>query len=519
MEDTLDQLGRETVALERLPQSPKRDYSPYWILPFKSSELGHAISTSSTTRPDLYGASSLTEGRVFRLPEVVFKFRGGKVSGLESSLPFPIPPELRSSKKLRPVIFSNLICKGGGIKPSMSDESSSGSDPTRRITYLHGQVIGESYGQIAAGSADDAEQKLDEVFSFLFHSWGGRTRLLVSVYPQDSFSTPDGLLTKEEAVEKGYFKDPHVEPVVSVWGIRSPWTLDDIIGLYDPDLMSVKTKSRLFYQFAPIHPGVEFFKYEPQPSSEVTARTVAFATDLISDMRRDDDAQWRELAVKYSQISPDNLCSFYLDYLHLLSATVGRQLGILYSHHVYLYMYNFSNITALGEIKDFDVAAFDAKYFIDGSKLTQDEMHRCGMLTKEEIEQGKGPDEPSLQAGIMFATLEQITRLYGSLRHPGVINSPPSDFQTAYDQAVSAFGQEFVKAAFTDFNPTAVKRNIRFIDALEYIYTLSHFWSSDNFLKKGLSGLNKLIYGPHLEKWSHKRSEVYFKSIQPETTQ
>ncbi|OGM61004.1 hypothetical protein A3A75_01975 [Candidatus Woesebacteria bacterium RIFCSPLOWO2_01_FULL_39_10] len=312
--DISNPLKLTPVDLERIGSPPKRDYSNLWNLPAKVEELGFRLSTSSTYQPDMKGASSITEGRVFRLPRFVLEFRDSKLEDVESLLPFSIPREhLPRHSFFRSVRFSSLIEKGGGIKPSETTSPPDLSEVSdARVTYLHGKTLSENYGAIAAGSADDSEQKVDEVFSYLYHLWGGRTRLPIATFPQETFSTPDGKLTREEAIAKGYFKDPKVETVVSLWAMRCPWTIDDVVGIFgNPDTMSTKAKSKYFSGM--IHPGVEFFKTENHPSAKVTETAISFAQELVSYAKNDEDDRWSELAEKYGDINPDNLSQFYSD--------------------------------------------------------------------------------------------------------------------------------------------------------------------------------------------------------------
>lgn len=502
-------LGLTRVDLERLRNiRPVRDYSvSFWELPFTVNQVGFVLHSGKDAKKSGTGWSSSTEGRSFGLDRFVFRFRGGKLETANQWLLYPIPRELRSrNMALRPVSFSDYQEKGGGMQPDLLPESVRRTQEDEfTARYFHRSVLGRKDPGPPAGAFYDHDIGLDEAFSFLFHAWGGRTRLPIATFPIDYLPTPEGRLSREQAVTREYISEDQ-QAVSSHWGVRCRWRLDDLVSIFsERDFRSTSSRSRFVAGF--VHPGVEFFKFKAAPSPEDKQKALYFARELTTRMAYDDDSRWKELGQGFSEINEDNLSEFYLDYLTLLSRTLGEQLGILYKNRVYLYMLNYQNFTALGEIVDFDVAVFEARYFIDGTELSREEMERNNMLTEEEATRGVGPNEPELQARTFFATMAQLTSLFACFRHPGIINIPPDEFQSRYDKAMAEFGRGFAKEGLEfGYRPQAVVRNLEFFRNLDTVLAETEHWTSQaNPISLGLEGINKLVYGTYIHALERKR--------------
>ncbi len=505
MSDTLSNhegIGLKDVRLEKVSTNskPLRDYSEkFWELPFLAKDVAFVIKRNDNDQDSVnLGLASDTEGRSFHLQRFVFKFKGGKLSEIEKILPFAIPDELKRGKELRPVVFNDLQEKGGGTPEDHKTESVKHQEAQqgRTINYFPRKELGRTDEGPPAGASLNYDLSLDETFGVLFHLWGGRTRLPIATYPLENLNLPEGTLTVEEARAAGYLKDKDT-PVTSDWGMRCRWRIDDITTLFSSAQQKSTSKAAVYFSTW-LNPGAENYTYVNEPTEVDSKKAETFANELVSRMKNDDDVRWRNLGEKYTKVDTKNSAEFYLDYLTLLSRSVGEQMGILYKKDVVLYMLNFQNFSGLGEIFDFDVAVFRGKQFIDGVELTRKEMKDHKMLSEEEEKTEKDPDSARLHAETTFSAIRQITQLFAILRHPGIINIAPDEYKKRYDHAIAEFGKGFVQTGFTDkLDITAIPRNTRYIKHLENIFEDEMMWSSfPNPITESFKGINKFFYGP-----------------------
>ncbi len=465
-----DDMRLERVQLELVSTSnkPLRDYSAFWNLPFEAKDVAFVINNGNELPPVDLGWASSTEGRSFHLEGFVYKFKGGKFSEMGEKLPYSIPDGVKKGKYLRPVVCNDMQIKGGGFPENHKSSAIAELERSKKkkINYLRRSDIGRHDSGPPAGSSLNYDLSLDETFSVLYHSWGGRTRLPIATYPLESLNFPEGNLTVNEARKIGYFKEGD-QPVTAGWGMRCRWRIDDIVTYFSSkEEKSTSGGSSLFKSM--LHPSVQFYETEEIPSKENAFKAKTFAQEITSRVKYDEDVRWRRLGEKYSEVNDVNLAEFYLDYLTILSRSIGEQIGLLYKKDVVLYMLNFQNFSALGEVFDFDIAVFKGKKFIDGVELTREDMKKYNVLNEKEERKGKDPDSARFHAVTSYSAMIQLTQLFATLRIPGIINTDGDEFKKRYDHAMAEFGRGIVEKGFGN-NPSDFLRNIRYVDYFDKI--------------------------------------------------
>lgn len=509
-------LGLHEELLETIGTECLRDYTPLWQLPFSSVDSVAVVASPAQTKETregvqkvgyIQGSRSNTEGRAYTLPMVFFQFNGGSIDQINEILKVKIPRnKLGGVKNLKPLVCCDILEKGGGVgEDLLPDEIPHINSDGKRVRYFSRELLHRTEPGPPAGATYDKGVQRDESFSFLFEAWGGRTRLPLATFPVEHFSTPEGVLDKSQAITLGYI-DASQEPVLTLWGMRTRWRLDDISSLMgNPHMRSTYGLSDVFRNM--LHPEVRFYAHEETPSATILQTGIEFAQEHIRKMKFDGDPRWQALAGEYPTVNAENISGFYLDYMDVLVDFIGENMGILYDKRVYLYMLNFQNFTALGELVDFDVALFDARNFIDGKLLSRETMAKNGMIAEEDIDNlSVEPDEVDLQANMFFNTLREITNLYAQLRMSGLINSNELEFQWRYDEAIRRYAHAFVQKGFHgSINPNNISRNGIFIRKLEPIIENSNWRDEPNPIGGGITGYEKALYGPLIVKLQKTR--------------
>jgi len=498
--DSDEILGVGKVEVNR-PNDPEllRDFSSFWDLPFKLEDLALTLGPGSGRRL----ATRLgSENRAFGLPKVIFRCKGGSLKDWSEKLSVPVPKRLMRVGKgwVEPVSFSDLLIKGVGMDGGKKGkEVVVGGVP---IYFERERVKREGNPGPPAGASIDGDISLDEAFSVWFAANGGRTRLPVATWKRKVMETEEGLVVSKKAMEKLAVDRDNDVPVLSVWGMRSRWRLDDVVALFGGDSMrSTKDSSASFD--SRIHPAVECFVCG-EITKEVQDKALALAKKVLVAAKVDDDKRWRVLAEKYGKVRADNLSSFYLDYFGLLSRTIGEQFGLLYRHKIYLSMYNFQNITVMAELVDFDVATIDGKEYIDGTKLTRGEMQELHMLEDD----GSGDDgfnEAFLQAKQLFEVIFDLTKLFSYFRVGGIITVEPDELRRRYDEAVFGLGEGFVDKGFV-WGPRQIKRDMDFIKELEKSFDVGYAWKHiRNPVVLALNKKGRVLLGGYGDRLENKR--------------
>jgi len=140
-------------------------------------------------------------------------------------------------------------------------------------------------------------------------------------------------------------------------------------------------------------------------------------------------------------------------------------------------------------------------------------MVKSYMLTQEEADAGKKPDEAALWAGNLFSTIEYVTQVFADLRIPGIINSDSREFKDLYEKSINSFGVGFVKHGFRDgYLPGSISRNNRMLTKLDEFYAKTDWWTEDNAIGSAFTGYNKLIYGHTINAAKRNRGNIYYKA-------
>lgn len=478
------QLGAKKVELKRIVDPVViRDYTDHYQLPFDAKQNAYALSSRSE-KPDIVGEVSATEGRSFLLGSFAYRFLGCRLSEIVGRFKFLFPKRFDLKARLRQVVFNDFVYKGGGSTFFGASTQSNAQDTAPK--YFRSAVMGRTeVDDPPAGGVYESHSELDEAVSFLFHSWGGRTRLPIVVMETGPISTEDGLLNEEQSVSLGYTQAGEKLALVG-WGLRSRTRVDDLVGLFGgedgKDYMSTRGGARMLAGL--IHPGVEIFTQHPL-TEETESKVREFAASVIGRVRNDDDPKWRRLGEKWRTRNLD-ISEFFLEYLDVLAETTGEQMGILYRKHGYMTMFNFQNVSILGELVDFDHVVFNGRQYIDGSIMPRDRMKKRNMLTEGQYKSGKQPDEARIYGEQLLATFEYMAFVFSILRNRGIISAEGSEFKKRYHEIMTNFGQGFVRAGFGGANPVEIQRNARLVTHIEKELREDALWSDfDNPLVDG----------------------------------
>jgi len=373
-----------------------------------------------------------------------------------------------TKRGFKPVVFSNLLEKGGGVHPHfpeiLHEDKLSGKSDINKFRYYKRELYrpqephGSAVGADAYGWDDDAYN------SFYFHSvLEGRTRLPVCAFQVTKFNTPDGDLTLTEAVNKGYFpKD--ASPSLQLWGIRSA---DRIRGMF----RSFDTPGKK-YEGAPYYsagtPHMEYVKTN-EATNRITDVWRWYAKRIIGNCRNDELPEWKGLYEKYGDKDLTELTElreFYKEYTPLLAKTIGKQFGLLYANDIVVEQCNEQNFTTLGELVDLDIFLFNGKTDLWGHEFVVDKNNED--RATELMEDGKTRRLLSADERIIRNVEYSFNVTYSlatRMIFEGMFDNV-SDRQKFLDSVVQGYADGFIDTGMAregKYDLTKIKRNRNFL--------------------------------------------------------